>query len=426
MVGLPYGTRELEVRIPPERLRLVEVAEAGTPRPPLEALRESMATPLAGPGLDELAADRRVTYIVDDGTRAEPHEALMRAVLEHLGGAARVRCIVGTGSHERFSEGNKRIVAGFRALASAMGIPHEISIHDCEDAALHVSLGTTPRGTPVEMNRDALDADLFVVTADVKNHYFAGYSNPLKNFLPAISSFAAIERNHSFALAPEASFGRHPWHADPARRTNPVAEDMLDATRMTVGERPVFVLAGVTTPEGVLWSGAGEMEAVTRQALVEVDRRTSVQVEPCRYMIVCPGPHPEDESLYNAQRGLELSREGVLPGGEVLLAARCEKGVAPTAKARAEFYERLTAPLDEVMKGLEARYVLYSHKAYKFARFIRSVRRITLVTDLTEDQVRAAHLHAAAAPQQVVDRWLAESDEPILVNTRANKVALRA
>ena len=426
MLALPYGTGIIELRIPPERLRLVEAADGGTPRPPLEALRESMAAPLAGPTLRELAAGRRVSYIVDDATRAEPHEVLMRVVLEQLGEAAFVRCVVGTGSHERLSEGNKRIVAAFGALASELGIEHEVGIHDCEDAGLHVSRGTTPRGTPVEMNRQALDADLFVVTADIKNHYFAGYSNPLKNFLPAISSFAAIERNHSFALASDAAFGRHPWHPDAARRTNPVAEDMLDAMRMAVGDRPVFVLVGVTTPQGVLWSGAGEMEAVTREAMVQVDRRTSVRVEPCRYMIACPGGNPEDESLYNAQRGLELSRAGVLPGGEVLMPARCEKGMAPTAKAREEFYERLTAPLDEVMQGLEARYVLYSHKAYKFAQLIRSMRRVTLVTDLSEAEVRAAHLDWAADAQDVVDRWLAESDEPILVSTRANKVALLA
>ncbi|NLW51173.1 MAG: DUF2088 domain-containing protein [Candidatus Brocadiaceae bacterium] len=424
MPTLMYGTRPIDLKIPRERLRLVDAADAGTPRAPLEALRESTRAPLAGPPLRELAAGRRVTCIVADATRSEPHDALMHAVLEHLAGAAFVRCIVGTGTHERFSGGNRRIVASFRSLASQMGIPHAITIHDCHDAALHVSLGVTPRGTPVEVNREALDADLFVVTADVKNHYFAGYSNPLKSFLPAISSFAAVENNHSFALAPDAAFGRHPWHPDPARRTNPVAEDMLDAMRMVVRDRAVFVLAGVTVPEGVLWSGAGEAEAVTREAIRQVDRRTSVRVEPCRFLIVCPGGHPEDESLYNAQRGLELSRTAVRAGGEVLLLARCEKGAAPTAKARTEFYERLTAPLDEVIAGLEARYVLYSHKAYKFARLIRSLARITLVTDMPEREVRAAHLDWAADAQTVVNRWLAESDEPMLVNPRANKVAL--
>jgi nickel-dependent lactate racemase len=424
MLALRYGTGTINLRIPPERLRLVEPAGSGTPRPALEALRESMAGPLAGPPLKELASGRRVTYIVDDATRAEPHEALMRAVLEQLGGAAFVRCVVGTGSHERFSEGNKRIVGAFGAIASETGVPHEVSIHDCEDASLHASFGTTPRGTPVEFNRQAMDADLFVVTADVKNHYFAGYSNPLKGFLPAISSFAAIERNHSFALASDSAFGRHPWHPDAARRRNPVAEDMLDAMHLGVGDRPVFVLAGLATPEGLLWSGAGEMETVTREAMLQVDRRTSVRVEPCRYMIVCPGGHPEDETLYNAQRGLELSRAGVLPGGEVLMPARCEKGVASTAKAREEFYDRLTAPLDDVMRGLEERYVLYSHKAYKFAQLIRSLKSIVLLTELPPGEVRAAHLAWTDDAQQVVDRWVEESDEPILVSPRANKVAL--
>jgi hypothetical protein len=38
--------------------------------------------------------------------------------------------------------------------------------------------------------------------------------------------------------------------------------------------------------------------------------------------------------------------------------------------------------------------------------------------------VRAAHLAWTDDAQQVVDRWVEESDEPILVSPRANKVAL--
>ncbi len=424
MVQVPYGTGELGIRIPEERSRLLEPIPAGAGTPPLEAFRGALAEPIGCLGLEELSAGRTVTYLLDDATRAEPHGDFMLAVLERLVGAELVRGIVAVGSHERFSEGNKRIVATFEALAGELGLRHEISIHDCEDPSLHVRLGTTCRATPVDISRQALDADLFVVTSDVKNHYFAGYSNPLKSFLPGVSSFAAIENNHSFALDPESTFGRHPWHPDPDRRTNPVSEDILEAVMMATAGKDVFVLVAVTGAGGIVWAGAGEMEAVTRQAIPQVDRAAGLRVAPARCLIVSPGGHPQDETLYNAQRGLELSRNGVREGGEVLFVAQCKSGVAPTPKARADFYERLTAPLDEVIAGLEARYVLYSHKAYKFAQFIGSVRRIYMVTDLPAQVVEAAHMEKVEDPQQVVDRWLRESEEPILIATHANKVAL--
>jgi nickel-dependent lactate racemase len=381
---------------------------------------------MGAPPLEELAAGRRVVCLLDDATRAEPHDAFIRAVLERLTGARFVRGIIATGSHERFSAGNRHIMEQFRQAAAALGIRHEIVVHDCEDAAAHERLTVTARGTPVEVDRAALDGDLLVVTSDVKNHYFAGYSNPLKGILPGVSAFATIERNHSLALEPLATFGRHPWHPDPDRRANPVAEDMLEGVRAVMREKQTFVLAAVTAPDGAVWAGAGDMEAVTRDAIGLVDRTESVQVEPARYLIVSPGGHPEDETLYNAQRGLELSRNAVQEGGEVLFVARCEKGAAPTAKAREEFYDRLTAPLDQVLAGLKERYVLYSHKAYKFAQLILSVGGIWMVTEMPEEQVTAAHLRRAERPQEVIDRWLGESDEPILVNAYANKMALYA
>lgn len=426
IVRVPYGDGELTLRIPGRRIRMVEPAAGARLKAALDAFSRALSTPVGSPLLEELAAGRTVTYLLDDATRSEPHGEFVQAILERLRGAALVRGIIAVGSHERLSEANKLIMEQFRRVASELGVRFELSVHDCEDASLHTHLALTSRGTPVEVNQSALEADVFVVTSDLKNHYFAGYSNPLKSFLPGICSFAAVEHNHSFALAPEASFGRHPWHPDPARRTNPVAEDMLEAVKVITAEKRVFVLGAVTRPGGVIWAGAGDMESVTREAIRQVDRAESVRVLPVRCLVVSPGGDPEDETLYNAQRGLELSRNGVTRGGEVLFLARCPKGVASTAAARAEFYDRLTAPLPEVIRGLASRYVLYSHKAYKFAQFIQAVERISMVTELPRAQVEAAHMAKAEDPQAVVDRWLKDSDEPILVTTHANKVALCA
>lgn len=424
MVLLPYGSRELKLRIPEGRFRLVEPAGSSDPEPALEAFRRALAKPVRSPTLEELTRGRMATYLFDDATRSEPHDEFIGAIVERLAKASHVRGIVATGSHERLSAGNKRIVERFRAVAEDVGLSYDIGIHDCEDPSRHVRLGVTSRGTPVEVSREALEADVIVMTSDVKNHYFAGYSNALKEVLPGVSSFAAIEHNHSFALDAQSTFGRHPWHPDPARRTNPVAEDMLEAFEMATAGKDVFLLAALTTTRGVLWAEAGSVEEVTREAIRQVDSADSVRVAPARCLIVSPGGNPEDETLYNAQRGLELSRYGVRAGGEVLFIASCDRGVAPTAGARAEFYDRLTAPLDEVLAGLQAKYTLYSHKAYKFAQFIKSVRSIRMVTELPAAEVMAAHMTKVEDPQAVVDGWLRESDEPILINLLANKVAL--
>lgn len=422
--AVSYGAGSIELRLPRDRCRLVKVRGTAATRAPLPAFRESLDHPRGCPPLEELARGRNVTYLIEDATRSEPHEAFMQACLPRLRDAQSVFAVVTTGSHDRLTEGNKRIVEQFRSIASAEGVRGEIAIHDCLDDASLTALGPTPRGTPVEVNARALECDVFLVNSDMKNHYFAGYSCALKDFLPGICSYRAVEANHAMALDPRSTFGAHPRHCDPSRRENPLAQDILDAAELIVGGRPVFVLASVTVGGQALWSAAGAMTDVVAEGIRKVDEVASARVAPCARAIVSPGGDPADETLYNAQRGLELARAVIRPGAEVLFIAACPKGVAPTDHARENFFDRLTAPLDEVLGGIRQHYVLYSHKAYKFATMLKSLSKVYIFTELDEQTVRAAHMIKAGSPQDVVDEWLESSEAPILIVDDANRLAL--
>ena len=80
----------------------------------------------------------------------------------------------------------------------------------------------------------------------MKNHYFAGYSNPIKNFVPGICNYSTAECNHALALRDESTFGQHPLHPDPRRRDNPLAKDMWEAYKIICAGRPVYVLATIS------------------------------------------------------------------------------------------------------------------------------------------------------------------------------------
>lgn len=423
---LPYGTTTVGLRIPADRCLRAGVQGEDAGAEPLEAFGSALKNPLGSPPLEDLARGRKVCLILDDATRSEPHEAYVRACLPRLRDAEAVTAIIATGSHQVRSEGNLEIVRRFHRIAQEVEIEAKAFIHDCHEEALLADLGRTGRGTPVRASIRSLEWDLFVASSDMKNHYFAGYSNPLKNFLPGVCSYDSIEANHALALDPRSSFGRHPWHPDPDRRDNPVALDMQEARLMITGPREIFVLASVCGHGGVLWAGAGEIHSVTRAGMEKVDEVAAAHAPAASRVIVCPGGDPQDESLYNAQRGVELAKNCMREGAEVLLLAACPKGVAPTPKARENFFDRLTAPLDDVLASLEDRYVLYSHKAYKFAALLKQLGVFHLYTELDEETVRAGHMQKTDDPQALVDRWLKESDEPILVVEDANKVALYA
>jgi hypothetical protein len=121
-----------------------------------------------------------------------------------------------------------------------------------------------------------------------------------------------------------------------------------------------------------------------------------------------------------------LTRAAVLDGGEVLFLTACPNGIGEP-QTLANFYDRLTVPLEEVIQSIQQDYVLYSHKPYKFAVMIRRLRRVWMHSQIPDPLLEAAHLSPTHDPQAIVDGWLAEQpDARIIFVDGANKVALRA
>ena len=129
---------------------------------------------------------------------------------------------------------------------------------------------------------------------------------------------------------------------------------------------------------------------------------------------------------YHAQRAIELTKNAVIDDGEILFLAECRDGVAPES-AIANFYNKLTAPLDEVIESISGKYHLYEHKAFKFAELLKRISKIRMYTELDEKTVKNAHLEKVNDPQGVIDEWIAEDPSvKIMVLDKSNKIAVYA
>ena len=424
-VSLAWGKGRVDLSIPSGNF-------AGLVKPrdlsggDLSGLARALDRPMGRP-LEKLCEGRKVCVLIEDDTRTEPHKEIIDSLAGRLRGARQTTFIVATGSHNPTTAGNRRVTEMVVEASSREGLNLAgVYVNDCFSDDF-VNLGRTGNGTELNVNRVALDADLYVVGADMKNHYFAGYSNALKDFLPGICNYSTIEANHALALDPRSTFGVHPWHPDPKRRDNPLAKDILEAQRIICGRRPVLVLAALTSHSRLLWSGAGGIKAVTGKGIAAVDELTSFRVPSVSHAVVSPGGYPQDDTLYNAQSALELTKNAVLDGGRVLLLAACAQGIAPNDKAKQNFYDRLTMPLDEVLASIKRRYELYSHKAYKFAELIRKRASIEIYTELGDDVLTKAHMSKADDPQAVMDRWIREDPRcKIMFFDDASKLAVYA
>jgi nickel-dependent lactate racemase len=194
--------------------------------------------------------------------------------------------------------------------------------------------------------------------------------------------------------------------------------------RLIVAHRPVYTLTTITTSGQTHWARFGSVERVSAEAFATVDHRNTHTVTPRGRLIVSPGGLPNDIDLYIAQRALELTKNAVMDDGEILFMAACPNGIGEK-KTMENVYNRLTLPIDDVLKSIESEYKLYSHKPYKFARMIWCLRRIWIYSEIADELVEAAHLYPAHDPQAVVDGWLAEQpDVKITIVDGANKIAL--
>jgi len=372
------------------------------------------------------AAGRRLCVLVDDGTRDEPFEDIFGQLFGILTESSLVRFLICTGTHNPDTVENTKICEQIEKAATGVGIRHyQVHVHDYQNDRL-VNTGKTSQGTEIMFNALADDADIFLVLSDVKVHYFAGYSNPIKNFVPGICSYQTAEQNHRLALDDRSTFGVHPWHHDPGRRNNPLAQDQLEGMQLIVKDRPVYALATITTAKRINWARFGHVEKVSSEVFDVVDCRNTHTVKPVARLIVSPGGLPNDVDLYITQRALELTKSAVVDGGETLFLAACPRGIGEKQTIE-NFYQRLTAPIDQVLKSIESQYKLYTHKPYKFAQMIKRLRRIWMYSQIPDSFVEAAHLYPTHQPQAVVDNWLIEQpDAKITIVDGANKIALYA
>lgn len=372
----------------------------------------------------KVIAGKSLCVLLDDGTRDMPIADVLEQLLPILDNASSLCFLLCTGTHDAQTSENTNIKHLIEKFAAKTCISnYQIHVHNCQQDNF-INAGRTSYGTDVLFNAKADDAQVFLVLSDVKCHYFAGYCNPLKNFVPGICAYSTAEQNHSMALDEKSTFGLHPLHSDKRRRANPVAADQLEAMRLIVKDRPVYTLITISSSGRIQWAAFGLAEQLCTVAFDIVDRMNCCTVTAADRLIVSPGGLPNDIDLYIAQRALELTKNAVKDNGEILFLSACPNGVGSPITLE-NFYNRLTAPLDQVLTSIESKYRLFNHKAYKFAQLIKRLHRIWMYSQIPDDLIKAAHLYPAHDPQVIVDGWL--TDDPnakIIVVDGANKIAL--
>ena len=329
-VRLDYGRTGLTVTLPDDVGVSVLEPQKGTPlQDPSGAVAEAVAHPIATKPLAELARGRRdATVVISDKTRPIPYGIVLPPVLSAIeaGGIPRERIeiLVATGLHRANTPDELAAMTSPDIVAR-----YRFRNHVARDAAQHVHLGRTARGTELWIDRGYVDADLKVVTGLIEPHLMAGYSGGRKAVAPGCAGVDTMRSLHGAAML-EAEIGPgliedNPFHAELVGIARRVGVDFLCDVTIDRARRLTGVYAGDLEE-----AHAAGVRAVDGHVRAEVDRAADV-------VITSAAGFPLDDTYYQSIKGMVAALNVVRRGGTIILAAAITEGIG------SEEFQRLLA-----------------------------------------------------------------------------------
>ncbi len=342
---------------------------------PDEVIGESIGNPLGCGSLEEfLEGGKDIVFIVNDGTRPTPTAKVLDALSKRMD-LRKARYLIATGTHRDMTPEEYDFVFGSHYAE----LKDRIICHDAKKSEC-VNLGTSKNGTPMEVNKIAVDADRLVIITSVEPHYFAGYTGGRKSFLPGVASFRTVEANHKLAMSMDAQ--------SLALEGNPVHEDMMDALAVVKGKKIFSIQMVLDRHQNIYKVASGDLNQAFARAVGWANEVFSVPIPEKAGIVISVAPYPMDVDLYQSQKALDNGKWALKEGGTIIMVSKCREGIG-----HATFLTQLSSSSDpkKVLENLKAEYKLGYHKAAKMAE-IATWANICAVTDLDPEILRKANI----------------------------------
>jgi nickel-dependent lactate racemase len=324
-VQLGYGRSGLTFAFDENRFEVLSANHSG--QQPLTDIEIGAAldAPIESPPLDEICSSSdSVLIVVSDATRATASaqivNLLVRRLIQYGVFPSNIAIIFATGIHRAVTEQEK-----VELLTPFIAQRVRVLEHNASDAAQMIDLGTTKRGTPVELNRALTDHSVVITTGAVGFHYFAGFTGGRKSICPGLASVKTIEATHMLAL--DLDSGRRRNGVDTAKLSGNLVHE--ECERIAALVAPAF---SITTEVDELgravklhcghWQGSHQRacEEYLRTHSKPIDRQREVVIVSC-------GGYPLDINLIQAHKALDMAAKACVENGTIVLVAECADGL---------------------------------------------------------------------------------------------------
>lgn len=321
---IPYGTEIVEAEA--DWLHVLSCLDVGEVDPLADvpaAVLHGLEFPIGSAGLRKrLRPGASVVIVVSDSFRKTCVDQILPTLLDVLGAQGvedtSISFLVATGSHRGPTDAELDEILGPAVHRRFAG---QVHTHDPLDRDNLLDVGTTSRGTPVSLNRRAVEAGTLIVTGTVVLHYFGGFGGGRKSIVPGLAGLETIAANHALnldpcedTLNPDVAIGR--------MAGNPVAEDMLEGALL--GPEAFLVNTVLDRHGRIARVFMGDMVAAHEAACAFSAALYTVPIHEQADLVIASAGSAKNfiqshKSLYNASQAAK-------PEGRILLATPAEEG----------------------------------------------------------------------------------------------------
>ena len=346
---------------------------------PDKVIGESIDNPIGYASMEEfLKGGEDIVFIVNDGTRPTPTAKVLDALSKRMD-LRSARYLIATGTHRDMTPEEYDFVFG----SHYQELKDRIICHDAKNSEC-VYLGDSKNGTPMEVNKVAVDADRLIIITSVEPHYFAGYTGGRKEVLPARGRILQDRggqpqaRHEHGGPVPRPRGQPRPRGHDGRARGREGQGDLLHPDGP--GQAPEHLQGRLRRPEPRVREGCRLGQRANEVFSVPIPEKADV--------VISVAPYPMDVDLYQSQKALDNGKWALKEGGKIIMVSKCREGIG-----HATFLTQLSSSKDpkQVLENLKAEYKLGYHKAAKMAE-IATWASIWAVTDLDPELLRNANI----------------------------------
>ncbi len=369
-VSMPYGDARLDLKVPARNL-LAVLSPRDTPAcdDPAAEVRRCLQMPIGSPPLREAARGaRNVVICADDLTRQTPVHLIIPALLDELNASGirdeQVKVLIALGTHRPMTPREIDSHYGAEVTRHVRVVNHQWQ----SDDAL-VNLGTTPNGTPVSVNRLAMESDFLIGLGSIVPHHIPGYSAGAKIIQPGVCGAVTTGATHYLSTrAPRSYLGQV---------ENPVRAE-LEAIAGQVGLK--VILNTVLDPAGRLVQAFyGDFIRAHREGVRRAQQVYGVPV-PGMADIVVAGSHPCDIEFWQAHKSLYPSEISVKAGGSIIIVTPSPEGVSVMHNDLLEFAALPSERIDTMIRRGEVKDVVSAAVVLAWAK-TREHAPVSLVSE---------------------------------------------